>query len=87
MGSGTPDDMYTTGTDIARDGGQAGREEAWEAKLAALWSYRRATGHLAPRQDAVWGEGEAMVPIGQHMANLRRKGGLGKDAERAAVRA
>ncbi|TXS40059.1 DEAD/DEAH box helicase [Streptomyces sp. OR43] len=62
-------------------------EEAWETKLAALRSYRRATGHLAPRQDAVWGEGEAMVPIGQHLANLRRKGGLGKDAERAAVRA
>ncbi|MFE5795560.1 Helicase associated domain protein [Streptomyces sp. NPDC056503] len=62
-------------------------EEAWENKLAALRSYRRATGHLAPRQDAVWGEGEAMVPIGQHMANLRRKGGLGKDPERATVRA
>ncbi|MFE8916967.1 Helicase associated domain protein [Streptomyces globisporus] len=62
-------------------------EEAWETKLAALRSYRRATGHLAPRQNAVWGEGEAMVPIGQHMANLRRKGGLGKDAERATMRA
>ncbi|WP_282956806.1 DEAD/DEAH box helicase [Streptomyces prasinus] len=62
-------------------------EEAWEAKLAVLRSYRRATGHLAPRQDAVWDEGEAMVPIGQHMANLRRKGGLGKDPERAQVRA
>ncbi|KAF4405922.1 DEAD/DEAH box helicase [Streptomyces lycii] len=62
-------------------------EEAWENKLAALRSYRRAMGHLAPRQDAVWGEGEAMVPVGQHMANLRRKGGLGKDTERAAVRA
>ncbi|MFH8476190.1 Helicase associated domain protein [Streptomyces sp. NPDC018000] len=65
-------------------------EEAWENKLAALRSYHRATGHLAPRQDAVWGEDEAMVPIGQHMANLRRKGqknGLGKDPERAAVRA
>ncbi|MFD3719800.1 Helicase associated domain protein [Streptomyces sp. NPDC058674] len=62
-------------------------EEAWEAKLATLRSYRRATGHLAPRQDAAWGEGEAMVPIGQHMANLRRKGGLGKDQERAAKRA
>ncbi|MFE3376128.1 DEAD/DEAH box helicase [Streptomyces anulatus] len=59
-------------------------EEAWENKLAALRSYRRATGHLAPRQNAVWGEGEAMVPIGQHMANLRRKGGLGKDPERSA---
>ncbi|MFD3701029.1 Helicase associated domain protein [Streptomyces sp. NPDC058646] len=65
-------------------------EETWEAKLAALRSFRRATGHLAPRQDAVWGEGEAMVPIGQHMANLRRKGaknGLGKDPDRAALRA
>lgn len=62
-------------------------EEAWENKLAVLRSYRRATGHLAPRQDAVWGEGEAMAPVGQHMANLRRKGGLGKDPERAAVRA
>ncbi|WP_224304677.1 DEAD/DEAH box helicase [Streptomyces olivaceus] len=62
-------------------------EEAWEAKLAALRSYRRATGHLAPRQDAVWGEGETMLPIGQHMANLRRKSGLGKDPKRAAERA
>ncbi|MYV42750.1 helicase, partial [Streptomyces sp. SID1328] len=65
-------------------------EEAWEAKLAQLRAYRRATGHLAPRQDAVWGEAEAVVPIGQHMANLRRKGaknGLGKDSERAALRA
>ncbi|MFC7900156.1 Helicase associated domain protein [Streptomyces griseoincarnatus] len=62
-------------------------EEAWENKLAALRSYRRAMGHLAPRQDAVWGEGEAMVPVGQHIANLRRKGGLGKDPERAAQRA
>ncbi|MEV8411785.1 Helicase associated domain protein, partial [Streptomyces niveus] len=62
-------------------------EEAWEAKLAALRSFRQATGHLAPRQDAMWGEGDAMVPIGQHMANLRRKGGLGKDPQRAAARA
>lgn len=65
-------------------------EEAWEAKLAVLRSFRRANGHLAPRQDAVWGEGEAMVPIGQHMANLRRKGaknGLGKDENTAATRA
>ncbi|MFB6791891.1 Helicase associated domain protein [Streptomyces olivaceus] len=62
-------------------------EEAWEAKLAALRSYRRATGHLAPRQDAVWGEGETMLPIGQYMANLRRKSGLGKDPKRAAERA
>jgi hypothetical protein len=65
-------------------------EEAWENKLAALRSYRRATGHLAPRQDAVWGEDDEMVPVGQHMANLRRKGtksGLGKDPERARERA
>ncbi|MFC8174960.1 Helicase associated domain protein [Streptomyces sp. NPDC057325] len=62
-------------------------EEAWENKLAMLRAYRRATGHLAPRQDAVWSEGEEMVPVGQHMANLRRKGGLGKDPKRAAERA
>ncbi|MEQ6028279.1 Helicase associated domain protein [Streptomyces salinarius] len=64
-------------------------EEAWETKLAVLRSYRRATGHLAPRQGAVWGESETegLVPVGQHMANLRRKAGLGKDAERAARRA
>ncbi|MEV6782838.1 Helicase associated domain protein [Streptomyces sp. NPDC051098] len=62
-------------------------DEAWENKLAALRSYRQATGHLAPRQDAVWGESEAMVPIGQHTANLRRKSGLGKDQQRAAERA
>ncbi|MGS2585878.1 Helicase associated domain protein [Streptomyces hebeiensis] len=62
-------------------------DEAWEAKLAALRSYRRATGHLAPRQDAVWGEGAAMLPIGQHVANLRRKDGLAKDLQRAETRA
>ncbi|BBA95227.1 putative helicase [Actinacidiphila reveromycinica] len=65
-------------------------EEAWENKLATFRSYRRVTGHLAPRQDAMWGEGQATVPIGQHLANLRRKGpknGLGKDPQRAAVRA
>lgn len=62
-------------------------EEAWESKLAVLRSYRRATGHLAPRQDAVWGEGEALVPVGRHVANLRREGGLGKNPERAAKRA
>jgi superfamily II DNA or RNA helicase len=64
-------------------------EEAWETKLAVFRAYRRATGHLAPRQDAVWGESEAggLVPVGQHLANLRRKGGLGKDSKRAAERA
>ncbi|MHC3391104.1 helicase associated domain-containing protein [Streptomyces lavendulocolor] len=64
-------------------------EEAWENKLAALRSFRRATGHLAPRQDAVWDDpaGGGPVPIGQHVTNLRRKGGLGKDPERAAQRA
>lgn len=68
-------------------------EEAGENKLAALRSYRRIAVHLAPRQDAVWGEGASLgtgadlIPVGQHMANLRRKGGLGKDPERAAARA
>ncbi|EFE72281.1 LOW QUALITY PROTEIN: conserved hypothetical protein, partial [Streptomyces viridosporus ATCC 14672] len=64
-------------------------EEAWETKLAALRSYRRATGHLAPRQDTVWddpADGQP-VPVGQHLANLRRQGGLGKNPERAAKRA
>ncbi|MFF7339694.1 helicase associated domain-containing protein [Streptomyces sp. NPDC008163] len=64
-------------------------EEAWESKLAALRSYRRATGHLAPRQDALWDDptGTGPVPIGQYMANLRRKDGLGKNPKRAAERA
>ncbi|MFD3762583.1 Helicase associated domain protein [Streptomyces sp. NPDC058622] len=62
-------------------------EEAWETKLAGLRSYWQAHGHLAPRQDAVWGEDGEQIAIGQLMANLRRKGGLGKDAERAHVRA
>jgi Helicase associated domain. len=31
--------------------------------------------------------GGGPVPIGQHMANLRRKGGLGKDSKRAEQRA
>ncbi|MFE2477763.1 Helicase associated domain protein [Streptomyces sp. NPDC059389] len=65
-------------------------EEAWEAKLAVLRSYRRATGHLAPRQDAMWGEDDEMMPVGQYMANLRRKGtknGLGKDEDTATTRA
>ncbi|MFJ1959119.1 Helicase associated domain protein [Streptomyces microflavus] len=64
-------------------------EEAWEAKLAVFRSYRRATGHLAPRQDAVWDDpaGGSPVPVGQHLANLRRTGGLGKNPERAARRA
>ncbi|WP_407646061.1 helicase associated domain-containing protein [Actinacidiphila oryziradicis] len=35
----------------------------------------------------MWGETEAdQQPVGQHMANLRRKGGLGKDPERAEDR-
>lgn len=65
-------------------------DEAWEKKLAALRAYRRAMGHLSPRQDAVWGEGEGdgeELAIGQLLANLRRKGGLGKDPQRAAERA
>ncbi|MFE1590819.1 Helicase associated domain protein [Streptomyces sp. NPDC058737] len=64
-------------------------EEAWETKLAVFRAHRRATGHLAPRQDAVWDDpaGDGPVPIGQHIANLRRTGGLGKNIARAAARA
>ncbi|MFC9178845.1 MULTISPECIES: DEAD/DEAH box helicase [Streptomyces] len=65
-------------------------DEAWETKLAALRSYHQAHGHLAPRQDAIWGEGAAdgeQLAVGQLLANLRRKSGLGKDAERATARA
>ncbi|RRQ86325.1 DEAD/DEAH box helicase [Streptomyces griseofuscus] len=63
-------------------------EEAWENKLATLRSYRRAMGHLAPRQDAVWDDPDGQpVAIGQLIANLRRDGGLGKDPVRAAERA
>ncbi|WP_217253148.1 DEAD/DEAH box helicase [Streptomyces sp. AC602_WCS936] len=63
-------------------------EEDWETKLAVFRAYRRATGHLAPRQDAVWDDpaGDGPVPIGQHIANLRRTGGLGKKPKRAAER-
>ncbi|OAH15977.1 DEAD/DEAH box helicase [Streptomyces jeddahensis] len=62
-------------------------DEAWEQKLAVLRSYHRAHGHLAPRRDAVWGDADSeLVPVGEHMANLRRKDGLGK-TERAAARA
>ncbi len=63
-------------------------DEVWETKLAALRSYHRVTGHLAPRQTAVWGEGGGeQLAIGQLCANLRRKGGLGKDPRRAETRA
>ncbi|MDJ0386392.1 DEAD/DEAH box helicase [Streptomyces sp. G-G2] len=62
-------------------------DEAWETKLAALRSFERAHGHLAPRQDAVWGEGDTAVAIGQLMANLRRPGGLGKNETTALRRA
>ncbi|MGW3029177.1 Helicase associated domain protein [Streptomyces sp. NPDC001221] len=64
-------------------------DEAWEKKLAVLRSYRRTTGHLAPRQDAIWADPAdgGPVPIGQHIANLRRKDGLGKNPERATERA
>ncbi|MGW0409765.1 Helicase associated domain protein [Streptomyces collinus] len=64
-------------------------EEAWENKLAVLRSYRRTTGHLAPRQDAMWDDPDGQpVAIGQLIANLRRPHGLGKrDPETAATRA
>ncbi|MGX9924048.1 helicase associated domain-containing protein [Streptomyces sp. NPDC002248] len=65
------------------------REEEWERTLAGLRSYRTAYGHLAPRRREVWGEGEdeGVVRVGELVANLRRKGGLGRDEERAAARA
>ncbi|MGW7465321.1 Helicase associated domain protein [Streptomyces xantholiticus] len=63
-------------------------DEAWENKLAALRSFHRSHGHLAPRRDAVWGDADSeLVPVGEHMANLRRKDGLGKNPQRAAARA
>ncbi|MFF8680925.1 Helicase associated domain protein [Streptomyces sp. NPDC015237] len=63
-------------------------DEAWETKLAVLRSYRRAHGHLAPRRDALWGNADSeLVPVGEHMANLRRENGLGKNPDRAAARA
>ncbi|MCM3812878.1 Helicase associated domain protein [Streptomyces sp. DR7-3] len=63
-------------------------EEAWETKLALFRSYHRAHGHLAPRQDAPWGETDTDTqPIGQQVANIRRKNGLGKNPERAETRA
>ncbi|MDX3673339.1 DEAD/DEAH box helicase [Streptomyces europaeiscabiei] len=63
-------------------------DEAWETKLAALRSFHRAHGHIAPRRDAVWGGADSeLVPVGEHMANLRRTHGLGKNPERAAARA
>ncbi|MGW8634624.1 Helicase associated domain protein [Streptomyces sp. NPDC055793] len=63
-------------------------DEAWETKLAVLRSYRRAHGHLAPRRDALWGNADSeLAPVGEHMANLRRENGLGKNPDRAAARA
>ncbi|MFJ9822239.1 Helicase associated domain protein [Streptomyces sp. NPDC101151] len=64
-------------------------DQAWEQKLAVLRSYRRATGHLAPRQDTVWDNPDGRpAAIGQLIANLRRPHGLGKkDANTAATRA
>lgn len=69
-----------------------GADELSESEREELRRLREenARQHLAPRQDAVWGEGETMVPIGQHTANLRRTGqknGLGKNPERATERA
>ncbi|MFF7975927.1 Helicase associated domain protein [Streptomyces sp. NPDC007905] len=63
-------------------------DQAWENKLATLRSYRRAMGHLAPRQNAVWDDPDGQpVAIGQLIANLRRPHGLGKDPDRAEQRA
>ncbi|MFJ4526499.1 Helicase associated domain protein [Streptomyces sp. NPDC088810] len=63
-------------------------DQAWENKLAVLRSYRHATGHLAPRQNAVWNDPDGQpVAIGQLIANLRRPHGLGKNNTTAATRA
>ncbi|MYS13687.1 helicase associated domain-containing protein, partial [Streptomyces sp. SID4982] len=63
-------------------------DEAWENKLAALRSFHRAHGHLAPRRDALWGDTDnELVPVGEHMANLRRTDGFGKNPQRATTRA
>lgn len=61
-------------------------EEAWEAKLAALRSYQRATGHLAPRQNAVGrgrSDGAHRAALGQPPAQGRPREGPKRAAERA----
>ncbi|NUH42925.1 Helicase associated domain protein [Streptomyces samsunensis] len=56
---------------------------AWEENLAAIRTYAEQTGTLAaPRGASALGR-----PVGQLLANLRRAGGLGKDAEVAERRA
>ncbi len=50
-------------------------EEAWEAKLAALRSYRRATGHLAPRQDAVSSRKNGTFSVRRPCISRRRRAG------------
>ncbi|MEU0373318.1 Helicase associated domain protein [Streptomyces sp. NPDC006283] len=63
-------------------------DQVWETKLALLRSYHRAHGHLAPKQTTLWGTSDTdQQPIGQHLVNLRRPGGLGKNPERVARRA
>jgi hypothetical protein len=63
-------------------------DEAWEAKIALFRSYHRVHGHLAPKQETLWqDENGTEQPIGQHLVNLRRPQGLGKNQERAEQRA
>lgn len=63
-------------------------DAAWKDKLAVLQSYaRNHYGSLAAPKTAVWGEDEQEIAVGMLIANLRRPGGLGKNAERAATRA
>lgn len=64
-------------------------DQAWETKLAIFHAFHRAHGHLAPRQDALWSDSPdgQTAPIGKHLANLRREGGLGKNTDRAETRA
>ncbi|MDT0347783.1 helicase associated domain-containing protein [Streptomyces litchfieldiae] len=56
---------------------------AWEENLAAARAYFAEHGTLCAPQTAA-AEGKA---VGQWLTNLRRPGGLGKNAERAARRA
>jgi hypothetical protein len=64
------------------------RDDVWEAKVSLFRSYHRAHGHLAPKHEALWqDENGTEQPIGQHLVNLRRPLGLGKNPERAEQRA
>ncbi|MFF4985469.1 Helicase associated domain protein [Streptomyces sp. NPDC001046] len=58
-------------------------DEAWEENLAAARAYFDVYGTLAAPVTAAMED----KPVGQWLANARKKGGLGKDVQRAARRA